>query len=479
LLTGVIATTTTFGYASNQAEGIGVQPDGKVVVAGVANITSWYENGSNRFAVARYNSDLTPDTSFGSGGARTTAPVSGLSNDAVAMAVDPTSTANNGRIVVAGGVPSKVKGSYYWDFAVARYTATGALDTSFGGGKGFVTTNIAGTSKTPYDFAAAVAIDGTQGANYDKIVAAGFASIGSYNEVALARFTSTGALDTTFNSRGAVPGSVELDLGQNAYASSIVVDSHGDYIVGGTLENWQNSGWPGFAAGPTGSGTFLARFTPNGALDPTFGSGGKVVMTGALALNGLTLDAAGNIVAVGTLDSWAVGGWAERFTPNGALDPTFGSGGVVSFPQSSGFLAGASAVTIQPGTGSLIVVGPAFLSSGGFTVVRLNPDGSLDTTFNGTGALTYVFPTDGNGESPTGVALSPGGNIVVAGWAETSTGHSWDVLSIQPTSTAVSYQPAVARPTAPTPNSGFAPLTFEGPDPWDGLLPLAKRRGTY
>jgi uncharacterized delta-60 repeat protein len=433
-VTGVTATTTTFGYANNEAHAVGVQPDGKVVVAGIANMTSFYENGNNRFGVARYNADLTPDTSFGSGGTQTTALVSGLSTDAVAMSIDTTSTANNGKIVLAGAAPSKVKGLYYWDFAVARYTATGALDTSFGGGKGFVTVNLAGSSKSPYDFAASVAIDGTPGANYDKIVAAGFANNGSYNEVALARFTSTGALDTTFNSHGPIPGSVELDLGANASATSIVVDAQGNYIVGGVLQNWQNSGEPPIDQ-RTGSGTFLARFTPSGALDPTFGNGGKLVMTGSSTLNELALDASGNIVVVGGgQDAHAVVfGYVERFTPNGVLDPTFGNGGVVQFPQSTGSLQCANAVAIQPGTGSLIVVGPSWSTDPGFTIARLNPDGTLDTTFNGTGTLTYDFPSDGNGGNPTGVALTPTGSIVVVGWAETGPNqHSWDVLTVQP-----------------------------------------------
>ena len=483
LLTSITATTTTFGYSSNQAHGVGIQPDGKVVVAGTADVTSYYETGNNLLGVARYNADLTPDTSFGNGGAKTTALVSGLSNDAVGMSIDTTSTANYGKIVLAGAVPSKVKGSYYWDFAIARYTATGALDTSFGGGKGFVTTNIAGTSKTPYDFVASVTIDGTQGANYDKIVAAGFASNGSYNEVALARFTPSGALDTTFNSHGSVPGSVELDLGENAYASSVVVDSQGDYIVGGNLENWQTNSMPGWFGSDVG--TFLARFTPNGALDPTFGNGGKVVMMSASHLNGLALDAPGNIVVVGQVWNPFAGGYAERFTPNGSLDPSFGNGGVVEFPESSEFFTSATAVAIQPGTGSIIVVGTNRTPTGGFTIVRLNPDGTLDTTFNGTGTLTYVFPTDGgagdgNGEVPAGVALSSSGTIVVAGWASTAMNQtSWDVLSVQPDASPTTYQPANAMSQATTSNAAYAPLAFDSPDFWDALHPLTKHRGSH
>lgn len=119
LLTSIIATTTSFGYASDLAFGVGMQSDGKIVAAGVANFTSSYQSGSNLFGLAHYNPDLTLDTSFGNGGTRTTSLVPGFSSDAESLAIDTTTTANNGKIVLGGAAPSTFHGGQYWDFAVA------------------------------------------------------------------------------------------------------------------------------------------------------------------------------------------------------------------------------------------------------------------------------------------------------------------------------------------------------------------------
>jgi uncharacterized delta-60 repeat protein len=440
MLTSVAATSTSFGTTSNPAEGVGVQPDGKIVVAGIANWTSYGPRGQNLFGVARYNADLSLDTTFGKGGLQSSALISGVSNDALAMCIDTTSTGNEGKIVLAGAIGSnRSRGIQYWDTAIARYTTSGVLDTTFGGGKGFVTANLAGSSKNPNDFAVVVAIDTTVGPNYDKVVSAGYSCNGTYCTVTLARFTTSGALDTTFNSRGSIPGSVQLDLGTGATATAIVIDAEGNYIVGGNT-------MPGTGASQTGTSFgsaafFLARFTPAGALDPTFANGGKLVVQsggqfGGVGLNGVALDPSGNIVIVGLggfFDPIKGFGGAARFTPNGVLDPTFGNAGVVSLSQ---FLFDGTAVTITPGTGAVIVAGVSSdpkLYNLAFYVVRLNGDGTLDTTFNGTGTLSYQFPTDGNGETPGAAAVSPNGNIIVVGSASVGPNQfSWDAMSITP-----------------------------------------------
>ncbi len=483
LLTSIIATTTSFGYASDLAFGVGMQSDGKIVAAGVANFTSSYQSGSNLFGLARYNPDLTLDTSFGNGGTRTTSLVPGFSSDAESLAIDTTTTANNGKIVLGGAAPSTFHGGQYWDFAVARYTATGALDTSFGGGKGFVTTDIAGKlapkSKAPNDFAVTAAIDGTPGSNYDKIVAVGYAFNGSYNDVAVARFTSGGVLDTTFDSHGAVPGTVELPLGSDAYASSVVIDAQGDYTVGGMFRHLTNGQMPQPLQGGVG-GMFLARFNSSGVLDTSFGHGGYIESMGS-TLYGLSLDASGNIVFGGQgafYGPLGTGGVA-RLTPSGAFDPSFGTGGLVQFPQAAGSIREVGAIAIQPGTGSLILAGDSWYANGingdgeGDTIMRLNPDGSVDTTFNGTGSLYYEFPNDGsNGCVASGVVVSLTGEIVMVGFGN----GQWDVLEVQPGGTAAVQTAANAAAQVTTSNTGYAPVLLDSPGLWDSLRPLTKQR---
>src|SRR5205823_5199649 len=117
--------TTNFGPGAtyDDADGVAIQSDGKIVVAGTCN-----RGGSdNVFAVARYNADGSLDSTFGSGGTVTTDFGLGGSDDsAYAVALQP-----DGKIVAAGatylgGVPG--------DFALARYNPDGTLDSTFGGG---------------------------------------------------------------------------------------------------------------------------------------------------------------------------------------------------------------------------------------------------------------------------------------------------------------------------------------------------------
>lgn len=156
--------TTAIGTSDSYAYAIAIQTDGKIVAAG------WSWNGTtNVFALARYNSNGTLDTSFGTGGMTTT--VFGSSNvQAFAVAIQP-----DGKLVAAGW---SITGSTYV-FALARYNTDGTLDANFGTG-GKLTTAF-GPS---VDYASAVAIQ-TDG----KIVTAGLSwNSPTTSSFALARY---------------------------------------------------------------------------------------------------------------------------------------------------------------------------------------------------------------------------------------------------------------------------------------------------
>src|SRR6266540_4059662 len=121
---GLVA--TTFGTGNTRVNGIALQPDGKIVTAGFDKNATEFE-----FALARYNADGSLDTSFGSGGRVTTA-ISDRYDLAFAMTLQP-----DGKIVVVGETRGSTATKY--DAAVVRYTPAGALDTTFGSG-GKVTT---------------------------------------------------------------------------------------------------------------------------------------------------------------------------------------------------------------------------------------------------------------------------------------------------------------------------------------------------
>ena len=175
-------TTTVGTNSSATGQGVAVQSDGKIVVAGSSQNSGFNDD----FAVVRYNADGSLDTSF-NGTGKVTTPI-GTSDDfgySVAMQSD-------GKIVVAGYVALNGQ-----DFGVVRYNTNGSLDTTFGG-TGKVTTDFGG-----FDIGQSVAVQSD-----GKIVVAGSSGSTSGSNFALARYTANGILDTTFNSTGKVTTTV-------------------------------------------------------------------------------------------------------------------------------------------------------------------------------------------------------------------------------------------------------------------------------
>ena len=283
------------------ASSVAIQTDGKIVVSGASYCFS-PDFGYN-FTVTRYNTDGSLDSTFGSGGKVVTG-FGGDGNYGNAVAIQ-----SDGKIVVAGTSNAGGTGQ----FAIARYTTGGSLDSTFGSG-GKKLTSFGGTN------------DNVRGAILQpdgKIVAAGASNANGGADFALARYNpSDGSLDSTFGSGG----KVLTDLGgadDSVYRLAIQVD--GKIVAGG----WSNA---------AGNYDFaLARYNPSdGSLDSTFGSGGKVLTdfsgTGSYdSVGGLAIQADGKIVAAGYSNAGDVNGdfALARYNSGGSLDSTFGSGGKV------------------------------------------------------------------------------------------------------------------------------------------------------
>jgi uncharacterized delta-60 repeat protein len=162
----------------------------------------------------------------------------------------------------------------------------------------------------------------------------------------------------------------------------------------------------------------LARLTPAGRLDPTFGGDGKVVtdLGGNDYAFDVAIEADGGIVVAGERDGSRRDRVAvARYLPNGTLDGSFGGDGVVLTTFGRRFQS-ASAVGLMP-DGRIVVAG---FTSNGTTgrsaVARYRPDGSLDRTFGDDGRVTTDLSP--SGERFEDVAVLPGGAIVAAGHAE-------------------------------------------------------------
>ncbi len=261
-------------FSSNTQDVI-IQKDGKILVVGFL-LEGGLVDADEDFAIARFNSNGTLDTSFGSGGIRYAG--FGDNDYGYAVAIDYLSAPTSplyGTIVIAGYQHFTSLTAH--NIAVARLKSNGAFDTSFSGdGKVITSFQLKSTEATAVVIqpGGKIVVAGTAKSS------AGGASAGNF---ALVRYTSSGALDTTFGSSS--DGRVEIDMGGDDQAKDIMVASTGQLIVGGY-----------------GGGKFaIAVLSKNGVLDPNYGSGGKIFTTFGTTsgINGLAAAPGNKFVAVG------------------------------------------------------------------------------------------------------------------------------------------------------------------------------------
>ena len=418
--------TTNFHNTSDEARAVAIQPDGKIVAVGTTLISGTNYN----FSVARYNPDGSADNTFSGDGHLTTDVLQAGSNDAArAVAIQ-----SDGKIVVAGETGW---GTSNWAFAAVRYNTDGTLDTGFGFGSGHITCDL----------------DGFEGANAvtvqddGKIVLAGYTySDGSSanSNFGLCRLNSDGSPDESF---GDGFGRVTT----NFFGG--VDEAHAVAMYGGRIEVAGQAQVNGF-----NYDFALARYNPNGSLDNTFGGGDGKVNTdffggddGALSM---ALQPDGKIVAAGAFYSTGQGydfGLARYFA-NGDLDTGFDNDGL----QDINFVAGnatevAYGVAVQPVNGNIVAVGYAPVGGvNDFALVRLNPDGSLDSTFGSGGKVNHDF--GGGVALAYGVAVQADGRIVTAGTAYMGEPNSYDYALAR-------YLSGDQGPT-PTPTPTACPMQF-------------------
>ena len=326
---------TTFPDGNSRGEGVAIQDDGKIVVAG-SIVRS--EFPYNDFAVARYNANGTLDTSF-SGDGMLTAGLTGGPDDAPTSESGFAIAVQEDDKIVVGGDSTVVPAGH---FTVARFEPDGDPDTTFSG-DGFQTIDFGGDR----DAIHALAIQPDD----DKIVAAGSVVETSGDiDFALARFEPDGDPDSSFSGDGMQTTEFPSDLNAFESVAALLVQPDGRIVAAG-------NGNHDFA---------LARYEGDGDLDPSFSGDGKV-LTGGFSdsafdtLGDAALQADGKIVAAGSSGAMFA---VARFNPDGTLDPEFSGDG----RQTTAFedQAEASAVAIQP-DGRIV--------AGGKVRIRSVPDG--------------------------------------------------------------------------------------------------------
>lgn len=369
--------STPIGSLEDIIQSVALQTDGRILVGGHSDNAT-----SRNFALARYNSDGSLDTSFDGDGKLTTAI--GLYDFANSILIQP-----DNKIVAAGWSG----GSLDNDFALVRYNTDGSLDTSFDFDGKAITRINNGTN----DIARAVVLQSD-----GKIVLAGQSHNGEIRTFTLARYNTNGSLDNTFGNRALLGFSPSSG---NDQANATVVQSDGKILVVGNSRINTNYDFA------------LARLNTDGLLDTTFDSDGKVA-TPIGSSDDFALASAiqsdGKIIVAGASYNGGLSSIAlVRYNTNGSLDTTFDSDGKVTTAVGDSVVA--YSVTIQS-DGKIVVAGASFTTanSNDFVVVRYNTDGSLDTTFDTDGIVTTPIGT--SSDYAYSVHQQSDGKIVVAGY---------------------------------------------------------------
>lgn len=394
-------------HATDQeAREVAVQPDGKVVVAGVIVPRGGYAY----ITVQRLNTDGSLDTTFNNTGSLTIK--SGKVDSLAALALQP-----DGKILIGGS-----GGNSGGEFLVARVNPNGTLDTSFGNSRGLeVLTNVGEVRGL------AVLTDPANPNNVTGIVAAVQGSANGTSCFEAVELSAAGKLNSSFGSGG-------LAVFANLYhgdVESVAVAPSGEIYLAGYVQ---------FSSMTVPDGC-VAAVTPSGALDTTFGGGPGYVLadpTGshesefyALAVQTLTANGqtVSRLLAAGDITD-ATGNWAglvSAYTLGGTLDTTFGSGGSYTFVNPPGQSSQFKSLALEA-DGSIVVGGyqTTPLTNGTIysemLVGHLTAAGAGDTSFgpSGTG---FTAVQDGLNSGVRGVAIDPrDGDIVACGYTYPTSG---------------------------------------------------------
>jgi uncharacterized delta-60 repeat protein len=298
-----------------------------------------------------------------------------------------------------------VSGTNHGQYVAVRYDANGKnMDPSFG------TNGVAVVPSFADDFFSFGCSDIVIQPDQKIVVVGTEKNQGNFTDFVIARFNSNGTPDTSFIANGIfIMDRANFPNNRFNNGDAIAIQPDGKIVIAGHMVDYEGDGQ-----------ISLTRLNTDGFPDiSTFGSNGKGTVTIPLAnyesSNGaLALQNDGKFVVVGSIFSYEENTNDDvavaRFTSNGSLDTTFGGSGIVV--TDFGENENGNDVVLQP-NGKIIVVGRSY--SSGFSdvlLVRYNSDGSLDTTFGDNGKVISDF---GGTDTSKAAKLQPDGKIVLVG----------------------------------------------------------------
>jgi uncharacterized delta-60 repeat protein len=373
--------TTSFDRGDDVANGVLVQPDGKILAAGHSTTDTLYLgpfSTSPKMALARYNPNGTLDNSFGTNGKVVTAVGSTGEIKAIALQTD-------GKIVAVGWLADSAYLNFY---GLVRYQSNGQLDKDFG---------VDGKVKVSI-YPTVVTIQ-----NEGKIVVGGISSIrnvsGGNNVFALSRFNKNGTLDSTFGSVGEVL--TDINPQKNDYVTGISLQNDGKIVVCGTSKFYWDNGEDVIDPAEM----LVVRYNSSGILDSSFAMNGIFIFEDAEACAVKTLNNGKILVGGNGYFSRNNNFKIFRLNNNGAIDATFN----FDVPTRGT----ATDMTLQ-NDGKIILAGYSYDNDkSNFTLFRCNSEGVLDNTFGTNGKI--ITPPVLLFERYSKIALQADGKLVACG----------------------------------------------------------------
>lgn len=369
-------TTLVTPYTAPSPVRIVVDATGRIVVVGGGQ-----DGPTGRFVFARLLANGGADPSFGNQGVVDSSTVT------------PGVTVRGGSVDPSGRVLGIGSNTSNQEWVIARATANGQLDPGFSGG--WISRSINGLNGDPR----AVIAQSVSG----RVIAAGMAD--GINQFAMLGVNADGSpiLDNSWGAAGQ-NGAVVTDLSPGHQSGIVELFELPD-------TNLLAVGWATTAGGKS---IAIARYLANGQLDTGFANAGSslIPLNDATAvILGATLDRFGRIdLAITSGPQGAV----ARVLPSGALDTTFGAGGFAALNVVGGSHLASIANTPD---GKILVAGGVGdgAASTAFLIARLNPDGSIDSTFGNGGTVTRPFAGE---PTLSAVAVQPDAKVVAGGLAE-------------------------------------------------------------